>query len=170
MRGKVIYVERPIISNEFEAICETLSIPPISAFNSYRHYGIDMGDGTVVHFIGDEGLLSPNHIIRQTSMEEFLQGGVKRGDLVVTYKFDLEEVAVRALEHVGSDYGGDDLFRNNCEHFAFWCATGKRTSRQVFFEDDDHDVIEKAIDIVSEPILEIAEIVDQLLGWENTDE
>ncbi|MGG2197546.1 lecithin retinol acyltransferase family protein [Paenibacillus validus] len=169
MRGEVIFVERPILNNEFEAIYESIGIPPISAFNSYRHYGIDMGDGTVVHFTGDEGLLSPLHTIRVTSMDEFLKGGVKRVDLVVAYKFDLEEVAERALEHVGSDFGPYCLFRNNCEHFAFWCATGKRTSRQVFFEDDDHDVIEKAIDLISEPFLEMADAIDKLISWDNED-
>ena len=29
------------------------------------------------------------------------------------------------------DATGYDLFGNNCEHFAYWCKTGLKRSRQV---------------------------------------
>ncbi|MFM8433726.1 MAG: lecithin retinol acyltransferase family protein, partial [Planctomycetia bacterium] len=40
-----------------------------------------------------------------------------------------EEIAARAHEAVGCD--GYCPVAANCEHFATWCATGRRRSRQV---------------------------------------
>ena len=40
-----------------------------------------------------------------------------------------DEIATRALSHVGRD--GYCPVVENCEHFASWCATGQRGSRQV---------------------------------------
>ncbi|QAY68540.1 lecithin retinol acyltransferase family protein [Paenibacillus protaetiae] len=32
---------------------------------------------------------------------------------------------------MASNFGGFSLFHNNCEHFAYWAATGRRLSRQA---------------------------------------
>lgn len=91
----------------------------------YTHHGIDCGDGTVIHHIGPRGRL--RHIGR-TSMEAFASGSEVR---VRTHVDRLDpETTVRSAEaRLGSrDY---HLVRNNCEHFASWCCTGRAASSQV---------------------------------------
>lgn len=94
----------------------------------YSHHGIDMGDGTVVHFSGEPTRLRDAQVCR-VGMAEFLQGEkprvVRHGDR----ERPPEEVLRVAEELVGSqDYS---VFFNNCEHFATHCKTGIRQSRQV---------------------------------------
>lgn len=142
-RGQVVYVDRI----------------------GYRHYGIDVGDGTVIHFNGDN-LDKGSARIVHTSEEEFLGSfGKMKEDLMVTYQFDEDEVVDRAFSKIGSRFCGYDVTDNNCEHFANWCACGKKTSRQIFFKNDDQDVVEKAIDIAFEPLLILGDKIDKLFGW-----
>eukprot|EP00736_Rhodelphis_marinus_P010960 Rmarinus@m.20139 len=42
-----------------------------------------------------------------------------------------ELVVHRALDRVGSNFGGYHIVRNNCEHFAMWCKTGKAECPQM---------------------------------------
>ncbi|NLT96112.1 MAG: lecithin retinol acyltransferase family protein [Clostridia bacterium] len=100
-------------------------------FPSYRHYGIDIGDGTVVHFRGDRFLIQKSAWIQRTSMKSFLGGGELYIEENVKYAFPRNEVVRRALSQVGSNFGGYNFIFNNCEHFAYWCATGRRISKQV---------------------------------------
>lgn len=94
----------------------------------YAHHGIDMGDGTVIHFAG-EPFRSHRSLVERTDMKDFLAGGTPR---VVRYHGSartVEEVlaAAEAQLHAG-DYC---MFRNNCEHFASYCKTGKMKSHQI---------------------------------------
>lgn len=97
---------------------------------TYLHHGIDLGDGTVVHARPDDfrNPLGGGRVVR-TSVEEFSRGAMVRvrNDPPATYT--AAEVAERALAHEGRE--GYDLVIDNCEHFATWCATGRRASRQV---------------------------------------
>lgn len=93
----------------------------------YWHHGIDMGDGTVVHFTG-EPFERVNAAVRRTPFERFANGCPVS---VVNHGPDLAaaDICERARCHLGrSDY---HLLFNNCEHFATWCVTGHRRSRQV---------------------------------------
>ena len=97
---------------------------------AYWHHGIDMGDGTVVHarphdFRNPFGGGSVVH----TSWAEFADGQEVRRSSEPAAVFPPEEVARRAAAHVGRD--GYCPLVANCEHFATWCATGERRSRQV---------------------------------------
>jgi hypothetical protein len=65
----------------------------------------------------------------------------------------------------GDKIDGYNWQKNNCKHFAFWCATGKRTSRQVFFRNDDQDIVEKTIDRTLDPLLRLGDRIDRLFGW-----
>lgn len=96
----------------------------------YTHYGIDIGDGTVVHARPDrsEKLFAGGRVM-QTSLEEFAGGSSVRIVNQPPATFPPEEVALRALRYVGRN--GYSPFIDNCEHFATWCATGSRHSRQV---------------------------------------
>lgn len=96
----------------------------------YAHHGIDLGDGRIVHF-GEPGKEAPEAAIRVTSMDDFLKGG---RPIVVNYEpeqlLDPEESVRLALAGVGQK--GYSLAFNNCEHFATYCKTGSKESRQVW--------------------------------------
>ena len=151
--GKVIYVERSLSAGEINALSSTYgqSVP------LYRHYGVGIGSGRVIHFSGDilEGAKSAR--IKETSEEAFAYDSilVKRDQIQICYRisyiFSTEEVVSRARSKLYTDFGGYHFFNNNCEHFASWCACDKRSSSQVFFRNDDKDIVEKAIERAFEP-------------------
>ena len=87
----------------------------------FNHHGIDLGDGTVAHYLeGREILRSP--------LEKFSQGQSLR---VINYvEASPQGVTLRrAMGRLGEqDY---NLLFNNCEHFATWCKTGRHRSGQI---------------------------------------
>lgn len=91
----------------------------------YSHHGIDCGDGTVIHYVGPRGT---ERIVARTSMDEFADGAKVRvrayGD-----RLSPEETLSNAESRLGST--GYHLVRNNCEHLAAWCCTGRAASTQV---------------------------------------
>jgi hypothetical protein len=96
----------------------------------YLHHGIDMGDGTVVHARPDD----PRRVfaggrVERTSLEAFADGRPVAVANEPPAAFPPDEVARRAAAHVGRE--GYSPAVDNCEHFATWCATGRRQSRQV---------------------------------------
>lgn len=97
---------------------------------AYMHHGIDVGDGTVVHARPDD-FRSPlaGGRVERTSRAEFAGGGTVLITTEPPAAYPLDEIVARALEHVGRE--GYCPVVDNCEHFATWCATGERTSRQV---------------------------------------
>lgn len=97
---------------------------------AYWHHGIDMGDGTVVHARPHDfrNPFGGGSVVR-TSLEEFADGEEVRTTHEPPARFPPAEVARRAAEHVGRE--GYCPVVANCEHFATWCATGERRSRQV---------------------------------------
>ena len=99
----------------------------------YQHYGIYNNDESVIHFSPDQGKeISPeNAYIRETSLSEFLDGGSLEINHSVKPAFPPEEITHRALRLVGTNLKKYKLLSFNCEHFAFWCATGKLKSKQV---------------------------------------
>ena len=89
----------------------------------FNHHGIDLGDGTVAHYLeGREILRSP---LAEFSRDQPLS--------VVAYpEEECSPTGVtlrRAMGRLGEqDY---NLLFNNCEHFAHWCKTGRHRSSQV---------------------------------------
>ena len=87
----------------------------------FNHHGIDLGDGTVAHYLeGREILRSP--------VSEFSQGEV----VSVIDHADASPAGValrRAMGRLGEQ--NYNLLFNNCEHFATWCKTGRHRSVQV---------------------------------------
>ena len=100
-------------------------------FPTFRHYGIDLGDGTIVHFRGKLHYIHANAWIQRTDYDGFAQGGQICYADDVRLAFSQDRIMDRALSQVGSDFGGYHFLCNNCEHFTNWCACGKRISRQV---------------------------------------
>ena len=97
---------------------------------TYMHHGIDVGDGTVVHARPDDfrNPLAGGRVER-TGRAEFAGGGAVLVTTEPPAAYPPDEVVSRALDHVGRE--GYCPVIDNCEHFATWCATGERTSRQV---------------------------------------
>lgn len=89
----------------------------------FNHHGIDLGDGTVSHYLeGREILRSP--------LEEFSRG--QPISAVIYAEGDCSAPGVtlrRAMGRLGEQRY--NLLFNNCEHFAHWCKTGRHRSSQV---------------------------------------
>jgi hypothetical protein len=96
----------------------------------YMHHGIDVGDGTVVHARPDD-FRRPlaGGCVERTSFAEFAAGGAVLVTTEPAARYSPDEIVARAVEHVGRP--GYCPVVDNCEHFATWCATGDRKSRQV---------------------------------------
>ncbi|HIK37754.1 MAG: lecithin retinol acyltransferase family protein [Geminocystis sp.] len=90
----------------------------------YQHHGIDVGDGTVIHY------RKPSEVIERTSIETFSKGRpIYVREYPEGFCFLPEVVVKRAFSRLGERKY--NLLFNNCEHFATWCKTGISDSRQV---------------------------------------
>lgn len=96
----------------------------------YMHHGIDVGDGTVIHARPDDFRFPlAGGRVERTSLAEFADGGAVLVTTEPLARYAPDDIVARALEHVGRP--GYCPVVDNCEHFATWCATGDRRSRQV---------------------------------------
>lgn len=91
----------------------------------YSHHGVDCGDGTVIHYVGPRG--STRYVAR-TPLEAFAAGSPIK---VRPHgrRLSANETIRNAESRLGSE--GYHVVRNNCEHFAAWCCTGRAVSSQV---------------------------------------
>jgi hypothetical protein len=94
----------------------------------YTHHGIDVGDGTVIHFSGEPGSSKVTACVCRIGLDDFAAGGEIQ---LMLYAKPLpsDEIVARAVSRLGEC--GYNLFNNNCEHFARWCVTAKHSSAQV---------------------------------------
>ena len=126
----------------------------------YSHYGVYAADKNhVIHYTGATGPNDFNGIVRETSIEEFLNGSesfsvctfpehpmnlpvfpsknplakiIQFARIIKFLDYHLysgDEAVERARSKLGQ--GGYNLALNNCEHFAVWCRTGVKDSSQV---------------------------------------
>ncbi len=90
---------------------------------SYRHLGIDCGDGSIIHYrkVGTA-------TVTRTSTAAFA-----RGSPVYTLHQHLSFIPDVVIHRAESRLGEQryNLFFNNCEHFANWCKTGENVSHQL---------------------------------------
>ena len=87
----------------------------------FHHHGIDLGDGTVAHYLEGREIL-------RSSTDDFSQGQ----PLTVIAHADASPTRVtlqRAMSRIGEQ--NYNLLFNNCEHFATWCKTGRHRSGQI---------------------------------------
>lgn len=136
--GKVIYADRSL----------------------YRHYGIGVEGGSVIHFEPD---VSECGRVVISSAHEFSGGSGIRICHRTHGKYAEDKIVERAYSKLYSDFGGYDLLNNNCEHFARWASTGQASSTQVFFKNDEKDIVEKAIDIIFEPGAIVCGMIDDAI-------
>ena len=93
----------------------------------YSHHGIYAGKGMVLHFKGAvREKQDPTVII--SDMATFLKNGKLQKRL---YKRRLPHAETLRTARAHLAQKGYSLVFNNCEHFATYCATGKRKSTQV---------------------------------------
>ena len=87
----------------------------------FLHHGIDLGDGTVAHYLEGEEIL-------RSTLAEFCRGESPR-----VVEHTEADPAGRTLRRAMSRIGEQryNLLFNNCEHFAVWCKTGQHRSGQV---------------------------------------
>ena len=93
----------------------------------YSHHGIYAGEGTVFHFKGEEKEKQDPAVII-TDIDNFLNGGKLRRRHYQERLPHSESLRI-AQRHLSEK--GYSLPFNNCEHFATYCATGKKKSKQV---------------------------------------
>ena len=139
MKGIPVYVVRILKERERELIKENTDMQRIlwqqnaDGLFSYRHYGILLEDDSVVHFTGQLFSVDRAACICRTDIDFFCAGGVLRRADDVKCTFLPNQIGVRALRQVGTNFGGYHFLRNNCEHFTNWCANGHKISKQVLF-------------------------------------
>ncbi|NND97304.1 MAG: lecithin retinol acyltransferase family protein [Pirellulaceae bacterium] len=102
----------------------------------FQHHGIDMGDGTVIHFtdghggVAGPGVSTADFVVMQTAITVITRDGRDRVHVIEhSGRLEVDMILERAISKVGRE--GYHLFYDNCEHFASWCATGVGQSRQV---------------------------------------
>jgi hypothetical protein len=90
----------------------------------YKHYGIDCGDRTVIHY------RKPSETIERTSLETFSRGNpIYMAKYSDGFGYIPDVVVERAKSRLGEQKY--NLLFNNCEHFASWCKTGISDSKQI---------------------------------------
>ena len=107
---------------------------PLHIKNLYKHYGIYIGNNKVVHFTALGCSRETNAklaYIQETSLEQFINGGLYEIERFTFNVFSKTEIVNRAKQSIGKGIGTYSLIFNNCEHFAKWCATGIAVSSQV---------------------------------------
>ncbi len=100
----------------------------------YRHYGVVSGPDKMIHYTGEAGDFGDGLVVRETDFAHFISG-VDRFDVLDFGRskkiFTPDETVARARQRMGeAEYG---FFDNNCQHFAFWCKTGRSLSGQAPF-------------------------------------
>ncbi len=103
----------------------------------YRHYGVYVGKGEVIHYSSMDGDFSHDISIHKSTMDQFLDGAVgyhicrfpKQTNLNNYHLFTKKETVQRAYQRLGERQY--NLLGNNCEHFAIWCRTNISESGQV---------------------------------------
>ena len=89
----------------------------------FNHHGIDLGDGTVAHYLEGREIL-------RSSQSEFSRGlTITTVDYPAESCSPTEETLQLARGRLGEQ--NYNLLFNNCEHFAYWCKTGRHRSNQV---------------------------------------
>lgn len=99
----------------------------------YTHHGIYVAADRVIHFSDENGIGNKfTTKIKATSLEAFLGGGLlMRVSHLLPYPH--EEIIDRAESILAGEEPWQPycIVRNNCEHFATWCAVRRPSSAQV---------------------------------------
>lgn len=94
---------------------------------TYRHHGIYVGAGKVVHYAGFAHGLHRGPV-QEVTLDEFASGQAVRV-LACAAAFDPCEIVRRARSRLGEN--SYRVVTNNCEHFCEWCVRGESRSYQI---------------------------------------
>lgn len=95
----------------------------------YRHHGLYIGDGQVIHYQGPFASDDRTGQIVLCSLDDFHRGQPLQVVSHSNRPFSPEECIARAFSRLGEqDY---HLLFNNCEHFVLWCIEDRHSSPQV---------------------------------------
>lgn len=134
MKGDILFVSRiPLIFQPVECRKNSRSCfldELIIRFLSYKHYGIDAGNGQVIHFRCESILAINQAQVHITSIEDFARDGVVEVDYTVIAAFPADVIVERAVSMLESNFDGYRIKHNNCEHFSVWCITGEKNGKQ----------------------------------------
>ncbi len=94
---------------------------------AYRHHGIYLGEGLVIHYAGR--IRCPHGLIETVPLRSFV--GKRRVQVGRRPAESLhgEAIVRRARSRLGERRYA--IFSNNCEHFCSWCQVGESRSKQV---------------------------------------
>jgi hypothetical protein len=95
----------------------------------YRHHGIYLGEGLVIHYAG--GIRYSHGLIETIPLRDFVGRHRVRTGRRPGESLHSEDIVRRALSRLGERRY--NIFRNNCEHFCSWCQFGESRSKQVDF-------------------------------------
>ena len=121
---------RAAISNEV-AMLYLRSVKPgtelIVERLGYRHHGIYVGEGLVIHYAG--WVRYARGLIETVTVGDFAGGCPVRVGRVPPESLRGNDIVHRARSRLGERRY--DVLRNNCEHFCNWCQVGESRSTQV---------------------------------------
>ena len=100
----------------------------VTSRRGYVHHGIYVGRGMVVHYAGLCRLLHSGPV-EEVTMARFSKGRAVRVVEHNESKYSPQEIALRARSRLGENRY--HVLRNNCEHFCYWCISGRSRSTQV---------------------------------------
>ena len=94
---------------------------------AYRHHGIYLGGGRVIHYAGR--ISYPRGLVETVALREFVGGRRFRVGRTPGESLYGDDIVRRAQSRLGECRY--DIFKNNCEHFCSWCQVGESRSKQV---------------------------------------
>jgi len=94
----------------------------------YRHHGVYVGGGRVVHYVGFLRSRQAG-VVEETTLAGFAVGHPVRVVDHPESRYSAQEIIDRARSRVGERKYR--LLDNNCEHFCNWCITGLSHSLQA---------------------------------------
>jgi hypothetical protein len=124
-RGESIVEEDATMDDSMNCPEGTHVVTPRRA---YRHHGIYIGGGKVVHYTGLQHGLRRGPV-EEVTINEFANGRPIQLLPGTCANFQSHEVVERARSRVGENDWR--LLTNNCEHFCEWCVRGEARSYQV---------------------------------------
>jgi hypothetical protein len=93
----------------------------------YRHYGIYLGEGLVIHYAGR--ISYPHGLIEAVPIRSFVGKRHVHVGRRPAESLHGQAIVRRARSRLGERRYA--ILSNNCEHFCSWCQVGESRSRQV---------------------------------------
>jgi hypothetical protein len=94
---------------------------------AYRHHGIYLGQGLVIHYAGR--IRYPHGLIEAVPLRSFVGKRSVHVGRRPAESLHGEAIVRRARSRLGERRYA--IFSNNCEHFCSWCQVGDSRSKQV---------------------------------------